>query len=184
MVNNIPPHSYTDREKTVCKILSELDVNIKSFINVGFRNWQDPRNHWWIKICEANNIDWSIVEIFEPNVSDTISKGCPPDKIFNESITEVDKLPEADCLLFWHGPEHLTKEEFLKILPLLEKKYKVLIFGMPLGEQPQGLAYGNPWEQHVSFWKTKEWEDLGYKVTEVFDHQKYPHITTIKITDK
>ena len=124
-----------------------------------------------------NNIP---VEIFEPNVKDAIAKGCPPNKIFNTSIAD-DSLPQTDCLLFWHGPEHLLKEDFLELLPLLEAKYKVLIFGMPLGEEPQGAAYGNPWEEHISAWNTKEWEDLGYNVVEIHDGQPYPHITTFKI---
>jgi hypothetical protein len=181
MVREIPKHNYTHREQTVVDLLKTLDTEINSFTNVGFHDWQDPRRHWWIKICEANGIEWNIVEVFEPNVKDAISKGCPPQKIFNLSISEVDTLPNTDCLLFWHGPEHLYKEEFLDVLKKLEQKYKVLIFGMPLGEEPQGEAYGNPYEKHVSSWERKEWEELGYTVFEVHDHQRYPHITVYKV---
>jgi hypothetical protein len=175
----IPEHNYTQREQTVCDILK--DLKIQSFINVGFHHWEDPRRHWWIKICDVNNVSWKIVEVFESNVLDTIKKGCPEDKIFNLNIKEVDNLPDADCLMFWHGPEHLLKEEFLEILPKLEKKYKKLIFGMPWGEEPQGAAYGNPFEEHVSAWDVEEWEDLGYTVVKVVDRQKYPHITCYKV---
>jgi len=178
----IPEHSYTVREGTVCSILKEIDQgDIQTFINVGFHDWQDPRRHWWVKVCEQNNIDWSIVEVFEENVTAAVRKGCPEDKIFNLDIRNVDLLPPADLLMFWHGPEHIIKEEFLDILPLLEAKYKVLIFGMPLGEEPQGAAYGNPHESHVSAWSTEEWRELDYKVYEVHDGQQYPHITAFKI---
>lgn len=176
----IPEHNYTQREQTVCDLFREQESNIKSLVNVGFHDWQDPRRHWWIKICEANNINWSIVEVFEPNVVHAIREGCPEDKIHNLSIADVDSLPEADLLMFWHGPEHLMKNDFLDILPKLEKKYDKLIFGMPLGEEPQGAAYGNPHECHVSSWESQEWRDLGYEVIEVFD-QHYPHITTYKL---
>ena len=175
----LPDYSFSTRECTVCEVLSELEVEIKSLTNVGFRNWGDPLAHWWINLCEANAIDWKIVEIFKPNVDAAIAGGCPADKIFNASITD-ESIPKTDCLLFWHGPEHLLKEDFLKILPTLESKYKVLIFGMPLGEEPQGSAYGNPWEKHISSWYTNEWKELGYEVIEVFDDQRYPHITTWK----
>lgn len=177
----IPEHNYTVREKSVANVLSKINVPIQSFINIGFHDWQDPRRHWWIKICEVNNIDWKIVEIFEGNVFDAVNKGCPKDKILLGDISNVDDLPKSDCLLFWHGPEHLEKNKFLNILPLLEKKYKVLIFGMPLGEEPQGSCYGNPYEEHVSSWTTEEWQNLGYTVTEIYDTQRYPHITTWKI---
>lgn len=177
----IPEHNYTEREQTVCQVLSDLSGNLDSFVNVGFHDWQDPRRHWWIKICEANNIDWSIVEVFELNVLDAISKGCPKDKIHNLNIKEVSSLPDSDCLMFWHGPEHLLKEDFLSILPSLEEKYKYLIFGMPLGEEPQGEAYGNPHEKHISSWTVEDWTDLGYKVIEVHDSQPYPHMTAYKL---
>jgi hypothetical protein len=175
----IPEHNYTQREQTVCEILKDLEI--KSFINIGFHNWEDPRRHWWIKICDANSVSWKIVEVFESNVLDAIKKGCPEDKIFNLNIKDVDNLPDSDCLMFWHGPEHLLKEEFLEILPKLEKKYKKLIFGMPWGEEPQGAAYGNPFEKHISAWDVEEWEDLGYTVVKVVNKAKYPHITCYKI---
>jgi hypothetical protein len=175
----IPQHKYTQREQTVCELLQNSDIS--SLVNVGFHDWQDPRRHWWIKICESNKIDWSIVEVFEPNVQDAIKKGCPKERIYNISIAEVDKLPSADLLMFWHGPEHLLKEDFLSILPKLEEKYDKLIFGMPLGEEPQGAAYGNPYECHISSWESQEWRDLGYEVTEVHDSQPYSHITTYKL---
>lgn len=177
----IPEHNYTVREKSVANILAEIDIPITSFINIGFHDWQDPRRHWWIKICEANNIDWKIIEIFEGNVVDAIDKGCPKDKILLGDISDVDNLPKSDCLLFWHGPEHLQKNKFLNILSLLERKYKILIFGMPLGEEPQGSCYGNPYEEHVSSWTSKEWQNLGYTVIEIYDTQRYPHITSWKI---
>ena len=177
----IPNFNYTQRERTVCKIMEQM--NISSFINVGFHNWEDRRRHWWIEICKQNNVDWKIVEVFEHNVVDAINKGCPKSKILHMNIKEVDALPESDCLMFWHGPEHLLKEEFLNILPKLEKKYKNLIFGMPLGEEPQGAAYGNPHERHISAWEILEWEQMGYKVIPVYDGRRYPHITCYKIEE-
>lgn len=177
----IPKFNYTQRERTVCEVLKQLQIS--SFINVGFHNWEDRRRHWWIEICKHNNIDWTIVEVFEGNVIDTIQKGCPEDKIIHMNIKNVNDLPDSDCLMFWHGPEHLLKSEFLEILPELENKYKNLIFGMPFGEEPQGPVYGNPHEEHVSAWEPIEWQELGYKVVPVFDRAKYPHMTCYKIED-
>ena len=51
----IPRHKYTEREKTVVKILKKYP-QIKSFLNVGFHDWNDERKHWWIKICTKNNM--------------------------------------------------------------------------------------------------------------------------------
>jgi hypothetical protein len=178
----IPTHNYTTRENSVVNVLKETDLNIKSFLNVGFHSWEDPRAHWWIKICNENNIDWKILEIFKFNVDDTIAKGCPKDKIILGDILNTSQYDNFDCVLFWHGPEHVTKDVFLKVLPEIEKKAnKIIIFGMPLGYEPQGAAYGNPNEVHVSQWSTAEWQNLGYKVQEVHDRAQYQHITVYKI---
>lgn len=187
MVNKIfkiPTHSrqYTLRELSMLKTLSDNNyLNLKSFLNVGFHDWQQKGRHWWINVCEENNIDWKILEIFEPNVKNALDGGCPPDKIIHGDIMDTDKYPNVDCLFFWHGPEHIKKENFINKLPDIEKKVnKLIIFGMPLGKELQGAAYGNPHEIHVSEWYREDWEKLGYNVIEV--HDRIPaHITTYKI---
>ena len=178
----IPEHNYTVREKTVAGILKNIEEGeIKSFLNVGFHNWEDPRRHWWIKICEANNIKWDIMEVYKPNLDDAIKKGCPTDKIKLGNILDTELYGDYDCILFWHGPEHIKKYVFLKALPKIEAKAKkLIIFGMPLGHEPQDAAYGNPYERHESDWFEKDWIELGYLTQPIHDHQKYPHITTYK----
>ena len=64
----IPNFNYTQREQSVCEIMKQM--NISSFINVGFHNWEDRRRHWWIEICKQNDVDWKIVEVFEGLPSD------------------------------------------------------------------------------------------------------------------
>lgn len=184
MVNvfKIPPHNYTERELSVVTILKEKQgLNLSSFLNVGFHSWEDPRVHWWIRICEENNIDWKILEIFKENVEDTIQKGCPINKIILGDILDVDKYENIDCLFFWHGPEHIDKKKFLAALPNIEKKVnKLIIFGMPLGYEPQEEVYGNIHEVHISEWQPDEWKKLGYDVTIVRDRARYQHITAYK----
>jgi hypothetical protein len=58
----IPSHNYTLRELSVTNVLKEnKNLNLKSFLNVGFHDWQQDGRHWWIRICEENNIDWKIL---------------------------------------------------------------------------------------------------------------------------
>jgi len=179
----IPKHNYTEREKTVIDILQDNStLNIKTFLNIGFHDWDDKRRHWWINLCKQNNIEWNIMEIFQQNIDDSIEKGCPPDNIFNGNILNVDNYNNYDCVLFWHGPEHIEKEVFKTNLELIESKAnKIIIFGMPLGYEPQGDSYSNPYECHVSEWNEKDWVELGYTVIPIHDKRKYPHITVYKI---
>jgi len=188
MVNifKIPSHNYTERELSVVKILeNNQHLKIKSFLNVGFRNWNDLRNHWWIRICEENDIDWKILEIFKENVDDTIRKGCPANKIMLGDILDVNKYENVDCLLFWHGPEHIDKATFLNMVSKIENKVnKLIIFGMPLGYEPQDIVYGNKHEIHISEWYLDDWKNLGYEIVEVHDRIKYQHMTVFKVLYK
>jgi hypothetical protein len=185
MVNTfrLPLHNYSLREITVGNILKEnAHLEIKSFLNVGFHGWHDIRAHWWIRICNENNIDWKILEIFKPNIDDTIAKGCPANKIIHGNILNTNEYNNFDCILFWHGPEHIKKDVFIKALPDIEKKAnKLIVFGMPLGCEPQDAAYGNPNEIHLSEWYPNEWKNLGYNVIEVHSNDvRYQHITVFR----
>ena len=176
----IPKHKYTKREKTVVKILRKQE-SITSLLNVGFHDWDDERRHWWIKICDANEIEWKILEIFKPNIDNAIKAGCPQNKLIQGNILDTTTYNNFDCILFWHGPEHIEKNVFLDSLPKIEKKTnKLIIFGMPHGEEIQEAVYGNKYEEHVSAWHNNEWNDLGYETIIVND--KIPgHITSYKL---
>ena len=82
--------------------------------------------------------------------------------------------------MFWHGPEHIEKDLFLEKLGQIEKKAnKLIIFGMPHGEEIQEAVYGNKYEEHISAWYEDDWHRLGYKAMIVND-RTLGHITAFK----
>lgn len=177
---------YTKREWTVVQLMKELHktIEIKSLLCIGFRDYHDIRNRWWIDLCRKNNIDWHILEIFQANV-ERYKGQCPSSdiqRITCGDVREIDKIfdHQFDVIIHWHGPEHLYKDDFLQALPGIEKTAKMLvILGCPNGEEEQGITYGNPYEEHVSFWSTDEFESLGYQTILIKD--KIPgHITAYK----
>ena len=89
----IPWHCYTQREKTFLNIFKTYNNNITSFLNIGFHNWEDPRNHWWIKFCNQNNIKWNILEIFKENVEKAIQIGCPEENIVQGDLLNIETYP-------------------------------------------------------------------------------------------
>ncbi|MGD2119980.1 MAG: hypothetical protein PVG66_16605 [Chromatiales bacterium] len=177
---------YTHREMTVVRLLEQLfdQQGVSSFLNVGFHDYQDRRNRWWIDLCRANGIDWYIMEIFEPNCRRFRDKAPEADhfRIIQGDIREIDKVlgRKFDVVLHWHGPEHILKEEYLEALPNIEAAAeKMLILGCPNGLEEQGAAYGNPYEEHISFWTEDEFQKLGYQTISVQD--KVPgHLTAWK----
>jgi len=178
---------YTRRELTVVKLLQESARHrpIKSFLNIGYHDYQDVRNRWWIDICRANGIDWHILEVFQPNVDNFLAHAPAADhhRITCGNLLKLDLLYSRrfDVILHWHGPEHLRREDFLTCLPLMTECSALLtILGCPDGEEEQGQAYGNPYEEHLSFWSAEDFRSLGFVVQTVRD--KAPgHLTAHRL---
>ena len=61
--------------------------------------------------------------------------------------------------------EHLTKEEGLKLLDMMEAiaKKKMIVF-TPNGFSAQECYFDNPWQAHKSGWSVKEMKNRGYRV--------------------
>lgn len=181
---------YSRREITVVKILQGFTgkEQLGSFLNIGFHDYQDIRTQWWIDICRANNIDWHILEVFEPNVHNFLKHAPEADhhRIHLGNLQDISDIFEGtfDVVLHWHGPEHLDKDIYLQLLPeIISKTKKLLILGCPNGHEDQGQAYGNPYEEHLSFWTGEDFHQLGFRTIEVSD-KKPGHITAYKVVQE
>jgi hypothetical protein len=62
---------------------------------------------------------------------------------------------------------------------MLARTRRLAILGCPNGREEQGQAYGNPFEEHLSFWTCADFHQLGFSTHTVAD--KVPgHITAYK----
>jgi len=181
---------YTRRKLTVIPLLKELAAEkpITSFLHVGFHDYQDIRNRWLIDICWTNKIDWHILEIFEPNVENFLKHVPAADRhrITLDNLKDMGILfnRKFDVFLHWHGPEHLKKEEFLGFLPtILGSTARLAILDCPNGPEEQGQAYGNPYEEHISFWSCDDFQQLGFATVTVAD-KKPGHITAYRFLQR
>jgi len=84
---------------------------------------------------------------------------------YNVTIQEFNPEDKYDVVFWWHGPEHVKKEELestLKHIESMTKKYVVL--GCPWGNNPQEAIDGNYFEIHRSSMYVEDFEKLGYNV--------------------
>ncbi len=177
---------YSWSELTVVRRLPSIydSEGIHSLLNIGFREYSNRRKRWWIDICRANQIDWHILEIFPANV-ESYQAQCPKEdrhRITCGDVRNIEQLFQRpfDVMMHWHGPEHLSKSDFLDTLPKMEAMTrKLLILGCPNGPEAQGAVYGNTNEMHVSFWKPAEFQALGFE-TEIVIEKKLGHISAFK----
>jgi hypothetical protein len=90
------------------------------------------------------------------------------DEYHNIGALDIEKQfgkKTFDCVLASDVLEHLTREDGVKLLSLMETVAikKVIVF-TPNGYLAQGEEYGNPLQAHLSGWTSKEMRDLGYRV--------------------
>jgi len=177
------PHKYGGRELSLLRTTPDLfePYKYKTVLYVGaksshFRFGQEFRNAKY---------EISILEPFKPNV-DYLKTVPWLTEVFEGDIRDlsvfIEKKQKFDIVFWWHGPEHISEQELMSVLPNLEKicNHKVVL-GCPWGEYPQDAIGGNPYEVHVSALSYDVFEEFGYNV-ECLGTKNVPgsHITSVK----
>lgn len=73
-----------------------------------------------------------------------------------------------DIVMFWHGLEHLPKDQIKDTVKGIERVARhLVIFGCPIGEYEQEEVDGNIHEKHLSFLDEEFFRRLGYQTSAV-----------------
>jgi predicted SAM-dependent methyltransferase len=132
----------------------------KSLLDIGCgRN--SPVRHF------SNQLHCVGVDVFGPAIEESKREGIH-DEYHNMNVLEIGKTfgqESFDCVLASDLIEHLTREDGLALISMMERiaRRKIIIF-TPQGFLPQHEYGANPWQEHKSGWETQEMEALGYKV--------------------
>ena len=109
--------------------------------------------------------DIEIVEVFHENVKQLRAAGFT---VHHSDIMAFAPERCYDVSMFWHGPEHLTKEQFPVLLEKLKKcTLNLIVFATPFGHYEQGPEYGNKHEKHLSDWRAEDFEMYGLEADEM-----------------
>lgn len=115
-----------------------------------------------LRLFEAENYEVQIMEIWEPFVEGLRSRF---PNIIQGDIRDLN-IPEADVVMWWHGPEHVKKEELPIILSTLYKNArKCAVVSSPWGIHKQGEFCGNPYEEHLCTLYPSFFENLGWETS-------------------
>jgi len=93
-------------------------------------------------------------------------------KIIWNDVRELETKEVLDrnySVIFWyHGPEHVYKEQLKNVLKRLEYySTKLVVLGCPYGEFPQGAERGNPYEEHLASLLPEDFDNLEYNVVTI-----------------
>lgn len=107
----------------------------------------------------------TILEIWPDNV-DYCREHLDVERVIGGNVLDVDKLLPVyhfDVAFWYHGPEHVLKEEWADTFVKLEALADLVILGGPNGKTSQGIIYNNLYEVHVSALSLDGFESLGYE---------------------
>ncbi len=107
-----------------------------------------------------------VLEIFPENVAHLRKKFKGKNThIIHGDVRDAAGLTSGrfDVCFFWHGPEHLGRDEVGTVLRMLESiTDSLVVLGMPYGNYPQGSEYGNDCETHLWDIYPADMEKLEY----------------------
>jgi hypothetical protein len=107
--------------------------------------------------------EFDVLEIFKENF-EALDGPLLREKFLGD-VRKIDSHigPEYDLVVFWHGPQMLTKREFYTSVPhIMDHVNKAFIIACPHGEYLKPREYRNPHEEHISHWMPEELVNMGF----------------------
>ena len=158
--------NFKEREEQMSRNLPGL-FKRESYRSVLYVGANKRRQHFLDWFEKAGYLRIVVLEAFRENyefLRAKFDRRTPPYGVAYGDVRNVDSvLKEAfDVAFFWHGPEHLSREEIMPVLESLEGMSRIVVLGCPHGAYKQGPEYGNPYEEHLTAIYPEFLEGLGY----------------------
>ncbi len=159
------PTSTFSHIPTFCFFLQKTKP--ESFLDIGLGNGKMgfiARD--WLDVMHGGRFrkkDWKVkidgIEIF-PDYIQAHQKAIYDNIYIGDALEVIDGLANYDLIYIGDVLEHFTKEKAWQMLDkCAEHSTKYIILSIPLGENwTQPEIYGNPYEEHKSFWSFEEFE--------------------------
>ena len=121
---------------------------------------------WLQELHEAGN-EITILEVWPNNVTSALGKEQRVARFWCGDVRAVDRiLGKWDYVWWWHGPEHIQRDEFPGVLELLKGKARRLVaLAAPWGVYEQFPFEGNRHETHLWSVYEEDLEAVGLQVT-------------------
>lgn len=81
-------------------------------------------------------------------------------------VRELPELPHEtyDYALWFHGPEHIAKEDFDLARQQLEARARCVVMTCPWGKFEHGVAHNNPYTRHLGHYNPHDFIKHRYRV--------------------
>lgn len=136
-------------------------------VGVGFGRWgmivREFCDVWFSRVFRE---DWKVrlegIEAFPRSITD-YHRAFYNEVHIGDAAALIPTLPGPySVTIYGDVLEHFTKEKAHELLNLSLDRSDYVIVNIPIGEEhPQGEAYGNVYERHLSSWQPADFEPLG-----------------------
>lgn len=155
-------HKVTGKADQVY-LFSDLLPKGKSALQVGARGGGATEMTARLKKHGYELLD--VLEVWEPNV-EWCKANLKVRQIVLGDVRQIDCYPELepsyDTIIWHHGPEHVSRQEFEAVLPKIMARCRTFAVGCPWGIWEQDDLRGNTFERHAHHWLPEELESLGF----------------------
>ncbi|MBU1135990.1 MAG: hypothetical protein KJ559_00575 [Nanoarchaeota archaeon] len=176
--------SWLNLKKERIKSILELAPNVFDYKSVLYIGARTDRFDFSQEFRKAN-YKITVVEAYKENV-EYLKKIPWLKEVIYQDIRKFKSSKKYDIVFWWHGPEHIEKEELKKTLKKLESMCnKIIVLGCPWGDIKLKELSKNPYEKHLSDFDGDEFEKLGYSVECIGEKNIFgSNITAIKYIKK
>jgi len=157
----------TERNDQLIRCIPDV-LNYKTVLYIGINRFRSM----FIKDFADAKYMIDVIEIFKSNTEYWKKKDIC-NYIICADIRTVKIEKNYDLIVWYHGPEHVARDEAIKTFEKLEDHAnKMLILGCPHGAYPQGPEYGNENERHLSEWSGPDLMHYGFSVDIIGNHNE------------
>lgn len=156
----------------VIELVEQIQPKSVLDIGLGFGKWgfllREYLEIWkWDRNLfeDDEKFNWSLridgVEIYEKYVKD-LQRSIYNNIFIEDVFSLVDRVNEYDLLLIADVIEHFEKEKGKILLDkCFSKAKKAVLVVTPIAFFPQGDAFNNPAEKHISLWTKEDFKNIG-----------------------
>lgn len=137
------------------------------YIGVHPQTFGDWNGDYFLRHINAdrNQIEVDIVEMRQKNIDAAKTYNTVKKYNINYICSRIEDYLKVsgklyDCVIWWHGPEHLPQKESLTVIKGLEEHCSgIVIMGCPCGEDPYDVGY----DKHLWIITDRDFRDIGYQ---------------------
>ena len=105
--------------------------------------------------------------VLEANATNAAYHRLSGQPVIHTDVRQLDGVGKYDAVFWYHGPEHIAKDELPDVLAELESRADLVVLGCPWGKYAQDAVGGNPYEIHRSALTPQDFQGWGYETSQL-----------------